>query len=499
MSWELRVWTPNRAELKATYTPTNPGGIADGFRWSVRGDGNSEQMRFQAKPAEVDIAARDIVQLLVDGQPAFYGYIETAWPPDDGEKREYVAVGAAELLRQRLMDEKTYAEQDVAAIVRDIVDRLRHPAIMYDEARVRDTGGVIELKEGTLVPVYNVIGDLANAVGGTTWGVGSDGTFFFNEPGHTATAGYEIQGLDWLPVEGEEVVTKVCLVNTLSNLEERHGSYDYRPTFAFGASNLVIYQYEAPEHDLYGAEKAYVYNGRLLRLTTPDDVDALTSTNLGDPNKAVDCNDITYASSDTDGSVILRAKLKRVAYGVLALVDIKDVSNYPSIMIGVYHYDASGTLTGYYSKGTGIISSAGKYPLMYYFPIPNRTAYSEVKAYIYYAAAADAIRVHRLCGLVMDDLSAYASSLIRLPYQSPAEVEWQGYQPPARYLTVIGAPGGELTGEVDTWEYELYPRRIRTVARLGSRGTDPTARAIRILADQRQAEAQTTAVVLTRR
>jgi len=472
LSWELRVWTPNKATLKATYTDASPGGIVEGFRWSVRGDGNCEQLRFQAVPAKVDIAARDIVQLLVDGQPAFYGYIETAWPPDDGEKREYVAVGAAELLRQRLMDEKTYSQQDVAAIVRDIIDRLRHPAIAYDPSRVRDTSGEIELRYSALVAVHDVIADLSKAVGGVSWGVDATGTFFFNEPGQTATVGYELHGLNWLPVEGEEIVTSVALLLALPPQPE--GARTWRGVVGVNlpyteeplGNRYYIHRYRDPADDIYAAEKAFVYADALVPWSERG---RSASGTVANPANAVDGDPNSYAAGPGDlfvespaGAIPPNGKL---VWGQRATF--------------VYESTSAGGMARLSLLGFNLGASISTNIEV---PLPNTDGQRRVIelvmpvlpvgfAEIYTTRLAitgmpDGAKIYdaRIYEYDAERLDEYAKSLVRLQHQSPAEVEWQGYQPPARFLTVTGAPGGGLTGKVETWEYELYPKRFRTIA-----------------------------------
>jgi len=503
LSWELRVWTPNKATLKATYTNTAPGGIAEGFRWSVRGDGNCEQMRFQAVPSQVDIAARDVVQLLVDGQPAFYGYIETAWPAGDGRLREYVAVGAAELLRQRLMDTATYAQQDVAAIVRDIASRLLPPAITYDAARVPDTGAVLELGPSVLVPLNKVIEDLARSVGGIAWGVDSTGTFFFAPPSGSASVGYEEQGLNWLPVQSEEIVTRVALWMAIPPVPSTADTWEAISAVGVGyterdlPNRYYIHYYEDPLHSTYGAEKAFVYRDSAVPWASRGG--SVASSTVTNPNNATDGDNTTYAAGPGDLILFPGLGTQRYAPRVTIIYE----STEPGGTATLSHTCTNvGIITGEFIRIDLPDTGGQKRLIELVLPVLGPSGFCETsgtkleligipntgKVYAVVFYEYDAVR--------LDD---YARSLIRLPYQTPAEVEWHGYHPPVRYLIVTGAPGGDLTGEVETWEYEWTSRRMRSVARMGSRGADPAARAIRILADRRREEAEGTALALTRR
>ena len=502
MSWELKVWTPNKATLKAAYTDASPGGIVEGFRWSVRGDGNCEQMRFSAKPSAVDIGPRDIVQLLVDGQPAFYGYIETSWPSSDGRAREYVAVGAAELLQQRLMDAKTYPQQDVGAIVRDIASRLLHPAITYDSARVPDTGGVLGLGPSVLVPLSRVFDDLARSVS-ATWGVDASGVFYFGAPSTSQTVGYEEHGLRWLPVEGEEVVTKVALWMALPTTPADAKTWERFSGVGVGyeerdpPNRYYVHYYEDALHATYGAEKAFVYQSEQAPWT-PRGASGASGT-VSNPGNAADGDDSTYAGGPGDLTVSPGAGSQRYAPRATFIYESTEAGGTATLS---HTCTNVGAITGEFLQVDLPNTGGTKRQIELVLPVLGPSGFCEsAGTKLEFAGIPASGKVYEVEFYEYDTarLDEYAKSLIRLPHQSPAEVEWDGYQPPARYLTVTGAPGGDLTGEVETWEYELTPRRLVSRARMGSRGADEAARAIRILADRRRQEAEGTALALTRR
>jgi len=502
LSWELRVWTPNKATLKATYTDASPGGIAEGFRWSVRGDGNCEQMRFQAAPSKVDIAARDVVQLLVDGQPAFYGYIETSWPANDGRVRGYVAVGADRLLQQRLMDSTTYAEQDVGAIVRDIASRLLHPAITYDPARVPDTGRKIVMGPSILVPLAQVLSDLARSVPGITWGVDATGAFWFAPESSSISVGYAEHGLNWLPVEGEEVVTQVALLMALPPAPGNAEVWESFSGAGYGyeqrdlPNRYYVHYYEDPSNATYGAEKAYVYRDAIVPWAERG---SNVSGTVSNPTNASDGNAATYASGPGDLTATPGPGTQRYAPRATIIYESTEAGGTATLR---HSCTNAGAITGDWLR-IDLPNTGGKPRLIeLVLPVLGPSGFCETAGtWLDMGGIPASGKVYEVEFYEYDTvrLDNYARSLIRLPSQTPAEVEWPGYHPPARYLTVTGAPGGDLTGEVETWEYEWTPRRMRSVARMGSRGADPAARAIRILADRRRKEAEGTALALTRR
>ncbi len=533
MSWELRVWTPNKATLKATYTSASPGGIVEGFRWSVRGDGSCEQMRFSAKPSAVDIQARDIVQLLVDGQPAFYGYIETSWPAQDGRAREYAAVGAAELMRVRYTDARSWDANtytDVADIVRDALSRWLHPGIAGTD--VRDTGGTVDASTPGPIPLHNLLTDLAKAVK-TSWGVDATGTLFFNRPGGSAAAGYAQKGLRWLPVEGEEVVTQVIawggFRDTGAVVTVETPSSKGTIETSQGKTGLYLVAYTAPEHSTYGAAKAFSFAVESAEYGVDGSVAAKVHRDLGGISVVgagvAYCGRASGSESNlVDGDSQTSLRLKIGDTGSIGTGWVEAVIRFqlpegfwPTAWELDFAFSVnpatdaalSAFVRGQADKGGGLyvprdvsINAQSGTIKVYGGPLSSiEGIYVRVDPATYTCGSPVYLDLKelRLWGLWMPAYKEAAKSLIRLPSQSPAEVTWDGYQPPARYLTVTGAPGGDLTGEVEVWEYELTPRRLVSRARLGSRGADEAARAIRILADRRRQEAEGTALALTRR
>ena len=534
LSWELKVWTPNRGTLKATYTDASPGGIVEGFRWSVRGDGNCEQMRFQAVPAKVDIAARDIVQLLVDGEPAFYGYVETAWPAGDGEKREYVAIGAASLMRVRYTDGRKWPSEsypDVADIVRDALNRWLHPGIASTD--VRDTGGKVDASTPGPIPVAKLLDDLAEAAR-TTWGVDASGTLFFSRPGQSAAVGYAEHGLRWLPIEGEEVVTQVIAWggyrDTGATVRVETPSNSASIETNQGRTPLYLVAYTAPEHSTYGASRAFTFGVEIAEYGVDGSVAAKVHNDLGgiqvNGTGVGYCGRVSGSEKDlVDGNTSTYLRLKIGNNGGIgtgwyeAIISFQFPEGFwPTAWELDFAFSSNPATDSALSafvrvqadKGGGLfvprdvaINAQSGTIKVYGGPLANIEGIHVLIDPATYTCSGTAVFLDlkelRVWGMWMPSYEEAAKSLIRLPSQTPAEVEWQGYQPPARYLAVTGAPGGDLTGEVETWEYEWTPRRMRSVARMGSRGADAAARAIRLLADRRREEAEGTALALTRR
>lgn len=272
--WEIEVWTPDRATSKAVYSAANPGGIAGGMRWSVAPNGNGRLFVFHAKPAAVNIGPRDLVQLRIDGTPAFFGFVEQSWPSGDTSLREYRAVGASELLAQRIYDGKPYAKQDVGAIVRDIAQRLLPPAIQYDAALIPDTGWSLALQGGLGVSLARVFGDLAKATDPPLqYGVDARGRFFFKAASGSVVVDSEGLERRAMPLDASEIVTAAVVL----------------------VGGIAV-RYEAPEHARYGAEKAWVYP-----VTTDMKVDRLETRGITEETRD---GGLTWAPWSGDTSIL---------------------------------------------------------------------------------------------------------------------------------------------------------------------------------------------------
>jgi len=502
MSWNLHVWTPNAGALRATYTNVSPGGIAQGFRWSVRGDGSSLQLQFSARPSQVNIGPRDVVQLVINGQAAFYGYVDRAWPSDDDEMREYVALGAARLLERRLMDGADYGEQDVAYIVRNIISRLRHPAIKYSSTYVPTTGRSIEMHQASLIPLSRIFDDLVASVAdtGVTWGVNASGYFFFKAVTGSASTDYANSGLRWLPIDGDDVVTKV----------ELFGGYDKWKT-------PLIYAYTSGYHATYGAEKGAAVAPDILDISTPDhiawdgdlkitsdggsswDAASGTASELSTLWDQDNLSGLRAIGSQTDSSCSAALSFRGLrlqwdAHRPINAVYVSARTNKASGLAAVAFWQSGGVdqhavLRGLNANFEGIIvvdKTINGLGLMQQFPCSNIGDW-DIQAYEFRPLIWGA-RAHDI-----------AAGMIRLPEQHPLEARWAGYQPPRPVLTVTGTPSGTVSGQVETWEYTWTPRQMESVARLGSPGGDAAARAIGIVANQRRLEAETTGLVVTRR
>ena len=492
MSWQLQVWDPTGATSKATYTDTSPGGIAGEFRWSVRGDGTCLQMRFQAVPSSVNIGPRDIVQLTVDGQAVFWGFITRAWPSDDSRLREYVALGGYKLYEGRYVaDFRSWSLQDAAAIASDIANTFKPPAVKYDSTRFPTSGFSTSIASAFGVPTSRILDDLAKAAG-VRWGVDASGYVFFKSPSTSLSVAYSTSDIQWLPIEAEDIISSVALIGGIPTETQRIGGYDYTPEFIEGAATHAVYYYADSQDTTYKATRAFAYQEPLLEPSTA--ASSISSTNLTNPSNAFDGNDATYASATAGGTVALSANFP-AAYGALLLLEL--TSNWaPSVQLDVtQYYDL--TYSTVYTYSNLKPTQTGVYPLLVYVPVPTGIYATGIKVTVTDSIAADSVRIRRLQAIAPKDLSAYAQGLIRLPFQRPLEVRFNSIQTPVMTLTVTGAPNGDVSGNVDRLEYLLSPRRKQTTIKL-ARGSDEATLAIEALAQKHRREAELAALNLTR-
>jgi len=508
MSWELRVWDPNQPSTdtpRVTYTNAAPGGIVQGFRWSVRGDGAPLQMRFSAVPAGVDIGPRDIVQLIVDGTPAFWGPVTRSWPSDEQDVREYIALGGVELLRYRShIDPASYSEQDVAAIARGVVSAYTHPAVIYDASLMPDLGDTISMPVVYRQEVGQILDALARTVSvkGVTWGVDSQGYAYFGVPSGSIEVGYREADLHWQPEVGDEVVTRVDLVLASSDqggvVNRSRGS----------APMPVVVSAVDPSDGIYGAQRVYAAPPGLLTYGYGTSSSIRQSSSVANPTYAFDGDPSTYAySSDPSSTYLMLYGLwppsaiqkhvigARIAYKFSS--DNPDAKMHFELVWEQTHepYDtryAHATL-----PRTGSSAREAHVLLLPPSDLDWGTVYGNFYAVGYIKD--DDWRLYEIDWLYVDygRAAEYARSLLKPPTQRPASVHWDRYQAPKPRVTVTDAPGGDLTHNVAEWAYSWTPRRLDTIAKLGSRADDDLTTAINRVAQLNQAGALATARTLT--
>ncbi|WP_293180393.1 hypothetical protein [Oceanithermus sp.] len=530
MNWELRVWHLD-STTAVSYTNTAPGGIAGPLRWSVKGSGDCDQLRFSARPSLMpNVAAGDRVQLLIDGVPAFWGVLEVGWPADDSELREYVAAGGRELLKRRVIVSGKWARDtfpDVADIVRGIAQgSAMHPWLAYDAAKVRDTGRGVDMDVPGPVTVARVFDDLARAAG-VKWGVDPTGTLFFNPATIATQVGYTESDLNWLPVQADDIVTKVIAYAGYKDIPDgqfvtltTQGDTNTRELIGSRAVMSDV-AYEAPEHAIYGAEKAVSVPVYFASKDAGDDpmpgsaIEQMGGITLetgglafctlnGSASNLTDGNSSTYVElvvgdSGNVGSLYsatLRLTLppgiwpQRIELDVSASEELQGPPSYPSANVKADAYIrsdlvkeqearilGSSALVSYY--GDTILERSVLFEV-YIDPDAHKCSGTTLK-----------LRVSevRVWGWWAPDLAEIGKGYIHVPAQEPQEIELRGFKPATWTIEVTGVPDGDVVGDVDRWDYALEAEGMTSRARLAGGGTGEVARIIRLIADSARQQA----------
>jgi len=530
VSWELKILAPNGGATIATYDNGSPGGIVDGFTWSVKGNGAGVQMRFSAIPKHTPgLEARNIVQLIVDGKAVFWGPLLSTWPADDSQMREYRAAGGDELLAYRYALSPDYDDQPVSEIVSDLLDTYNHPALGVGE--IADVGQSASVSSPGPVDLATIIGDLAKQAA-VLWGVDATGNVVFGPSSGEVTADYHIHGLNWLPVEGDEIVTRGIVYGGAKTAGGQVSVWvgadwgAFPPwlipmgNFDLGANTKSLLAfYTAPEHGQYGLEKAAVApvleiadreRNMLKPLGGGDQTLAgsLICSVIGGPEQTVD----ELPDGSPDYSTSRRIKIgKPESYSELEA----------QFNLGLPSYAAWGSL-GYGTSlklrinsnlyiGDDLIMVVDvwrDYRGVATFTLADKVQTKEFDLTIENLPADSIIVIHfrpgdnydpppcsssndyveikavQGWGTIIPDAINTAKRLIKLPFQTPHEIHWTGeIVAPAGSVRVVTA-GGDVIGPVDVWEYELTTRRRVSRARIGSPGTGEDTAAIKLYVDR---------------
>lgn len=502
---------------------------------------------------------RDLVRLWVDGVAQFYGPITESPHPRDPGFGDLNVVGAAELLGRRVIGPEVYLNQDIALIVRDLVQRYRHPALGYSEAYVPLTGKVLSRFSApwrTLQQALDTLGKCIDGDAGVPFGVLPDGTFFFGfqiAP-DTPIPYSSVQGLQWLRVSGDEVVTRSYLIalNKQSGAAWRN-SFIYPVGYNFGAENTVTASggglpYKPGTYVLMADDPDWPELGAQTASLVPDGADVLTTPgayadapgvtlivrNYGTPEAARDPNPETYAENTAGTSLAYQyehvAGVDAHPFVGFRLLYSLDESRLPAgaytrEITLLYTYQAPGTgrdgqpalVTGratfnFDLPGTG----ANRRELVVLVPLPAEIAEVVLRAPLtatsrttYRATMnldltnindppipipAGTLRLYRWEPIGLDRVKAdtLARKLLLPPAQEPTEITLPYLLGPVPGIVLTGAPGGDLAGDVAELSYRHDAQGLRTTTvKLEQPGVSKTSRVIRLAAKGRAHDAQT--------
>lgn len=504
LSWKFDVWNANKSTLLNTITNTTPGGLSGGFRWQLKPDGDTVQLEFSGRNDRLKLPPRGVVALTVDGQPAFYGVVPDPPSAASPNIEQAQVLGGREALRVALMDGTVYRQQGVYQIVRDILSRLRPPALAYDPAQIGDGTGMdlgpgLDLYYSPTMPLTDALDGLAKSAG-TTWGVDAQGRVFFGQPSPAAlNVAYAGQPWRRLPVQGRETVTRAVLrvVSGPAGMEAEE-----RRAFTAGAWTdylpaTVTKVATHAQHAQYRAE---------VSMPVPDGMSAAQNGGrvLGgvvqflNPGNAVDDDPATYAESAARADVDMPTLnvVNRVAgqrpIGVRVRYSVQNRQDADQVKLWVEHFHT----------GVGGGSERAVYDLpndkyireeTIIFPPQARPGATYQQLTVSFRLfrevfgpsdtfGAGVIRVYDVQPLIVDEAAAQriAESFLHVPSASPAEITLRGLTPPTPTVTVTGSPDGDVTGSASLYEYTHTPEQPRTTrVKIGADGQSGAARAIR--------------------
>lgn len=335
-----------------------------------------------------------------------------------------------------------------------------------------------------------------------------------------------------LPVDSQEIVTRVRLViagdiagaspTTLTADAGAQGQsqserVDYVPM-------PIVFEFEAPEHAIYGAERSFALPSGLNPFLPPTDPlvpepAVVNFDNPGSPSAVRDGDPSTFATFTGAGAVIDYTSAE--GQGVVGYR-----LRYTLETSGVTHTRVQAALTPVvmnplfdgvpafvpFAPGALVVASvnplaAAEAQTEQYMVLPPMAGWSPDNAAVTpidgrgfgkMTLIADlnvtAMLVYAFYPLILNEplLEEIARAQVRLPAQLPQRVTVRGYVSPDREHTIIGWPGGDYTGVVAQHQYELG-RTIIDFEQAGSPAGLP-AEAIEAARERKQAIDGTVAV-----
>lgn len=500
MTWKLKIYPPNGTGAPREFTQAGESGVRNGFAWQLTPYGDNVQLRFAGKNAHLQVGPRDVIRLEVDNQPAFFGVVTRPPNPRSKNGEEFTVVGGREVLRRAQMDGKEYVNAGIYSIVRDIAGRLlAGRAVTYDATLVgngtgTDAGPLLSRYYAPTSSLLDVMDGLAKAAGDVPWGVDAQGRFFFARPAPAAlTVAYDAHQLAWLPVDGDDAVTKAIL-RIASSPTSNVNPYTYRSGNVFQVLGYVpatiTKEATGPTHATYLAEAA-VTPPVGVAVTKPYQTAPTSSFQMTNPGNVVDGDPSTYASNtgataqwvmtSTTNRVIglrIRYTLAEGHDGAYALLRNRAPYDGGDFVYDDFHCPLQPATTmrevTFIAPPSTITLARGIDTTVLVITTGGG------------ALAADGFRLYEASMVVVDETAAasVAASFLREPALVPTQLTLQGIVAPSPSVTITNAPGGTVSGPTGLFEYR-YERGSglggrSTLVRLGSTGQGAEARTIRL-------------------
>ena len=313
--WKLAIYHPGSNSPDSPYTDTSPGGIVDGFEWTLTPTGASKQLRFRAVPSMTDLPPRALVELDVGGERQFRGILVQTWSPQDTNVREYVAVGLELLVQQDVTTSLDITEADPADWFYNLADALALAGTWFEVGDTEQDGSTLAMENYQGLPASKVFDDLARSCQHTrAWWLTLDGYAVFKDPtGNTLTIAADDPGLEWRAEDSTETYDRVELY--LLSKPWPDGAY---PTWTPAPSSHrpALWQYRLPDSP-YHSTRVLTPPNQLDMLERMEGGTIIASPTSGwtDIDNINDGDDSTYATYQNTGSSNVSIYLRlRVAY-----------------------------------------------------------------------------------------------------------------------------------------------------------------------------------------
>ena len=504
MSRTLTIGTGSGAR---TYTPESPGGLKDGFRWQLAPSGDCGQMTFTGRN-DLLRGEREIAALTVAGTAWWWGVLTQVPHPDDPSFQEFSGLGGTALLAKRRISNRTYLALGLYEIVRDLVQRHRHPAMPYDPALIgdgtgSDVGPPVKIFQAPGARLDAVLTDLLklSTVPGASWGVDRQGRVFFSRAPAPPLA-LDRNLFRRLPVEGEEVVTRALLrvvSAPSSNLGQKTSAVgrtpmDYRP-----ATVVAVAEHE--RHAALQAEDLFSVPPGVSVTANVRPLDGVAN-GYDNPDNAIDGDPATYASvtAQSGGTIVVPnfsvTLTGRRVIGVRVRY-LYALSNGTGALVLQLVHNGKGAQAGAQDRGTfRFPPSATPQDAVLIFP-PSGLVQPDFGdtwdsqlgvdfSPILIDGTADYARLYDIEFITVDEAVAatVAQSFLRLPYMQPEEQRVAALVAPSPTVTVTGAGGaaGDGAGPASSYDYEYSPAATSTTVRIGATGSTEDARVLRLQA-----------------
>lgn len=508
MPWKLKIYNSTRTVLKKTITNATPGVSnlihQSGFKWQTRNK-DCIQMQLTVKNSALGLQAHDVLQLLVDGKPEFFGVALEVPSPRSQNFEQVTILGGKELLKKRVTGTQVFQNASVYSIALSLLQDHIHPAIQLDESLIGTPGENAVL--GTYYEPNKALWDVLEGLEKTLpvqrykTGVDAQGRVFFHAPEDPETEiPYTTQPFKFLPIAGQDTVSKAILQIATSAggtqqpdvlLPRESPTLPYRGEPYLPAPISVTA--ESPLHNQYGMERTFtVPEGKaVIKPFIPAFQD---TSGVSNPSGAFDGNPETFTTITPPAGSLhhVTAQSTETDHAVgFRLVYDMNWSPSAASNVSVEVFVTSWATESYLYAQVNLPKTVGRTEVYVVVPPDVRTATAGPTFLVVRVGTTDAglpantLKIYslELLQVDMDLAQALAESFLTVPASLPTEITLQGTQSVGDTITITGAPGGDASGRTEMVEKTLSGKEQTTIVRLGSRGASSEAREIRLTAE----------------